>query len=554
MMGVNWQRLSVLRRCVFLTLVLVVGVTGTRLVFSAPNESVLTVGSKRFTESYILAEVIRQTAATTGERVLHRQGLGNTAIVLNALTTGGIDIYPEYTGTIAREILKLDTVPDLKTLNKKLAPMGLMASVPLGFNNTYALAVPRALAAHRNIRLLSHLKAHPSLRLGLSQEFIGRADGWRGLKQTYALPWDAPRGLDHGLAYEAVAQGEVDVIDIYSTDAKLDQYQMVVLVDDAKYFPRYDAVLLHKLDLPVRFPKAWAAISKLEDRINDDVMQSLNAAAELHKKPFDQVAAEFLAGERVATDINTDPAQAAAAKAAQAAAAALQAANSSTLPPADAANHTSQFWQKLLGADLARLTVEHLTLVFLSLAASMLIGIPLGVVAARHARFGAVILGVTGVLQTIPALAMLAVLIPLTGQIGFLPAFIALAIYALLPIVRNTHSGLVQIPRGMKQAAQSLGMTPPMVLQLIELPLARQTILAGIKTSAVISVGTATIAAFIGAGGFGERIVTGLALNDHATLLAGAIPVALLALAIEAAFSIGERVATPIALRSNNAS
>ncbi len=490
----------------------------------------LSVGSKRFTESYVLAELVRQTAATAGDgQALHRQGLGNTAIVLNALTNGSIDVYPEYTGTITREILKLDVVPPLAALNQKLAPIGLAVSVPLGFNNTYALAMRRAVADANGIKKLSDLKRHPTLRLGLSQEFIGRADGWPGLKKIYALPFATPRGLDHGLAYEAIAQGQVDVIDIYSTDAKIDKYQMLVLIDDAEYFPRYDAVLLHKADLPARHPKAWAAISKLEGRINDDAMRRMNAAAELDKQPFDQVAAEFLA---------------------QAAGSPIAGANKIAAPIVTVEDtKRTGFWQILTGADLGRLTVEHLALVFLSLAASMLVGIPLGVVAARYQRCGAVILGVTGVLQTIPSLAMLAILIPLTGRIGFLPAFIALAIYALLPIVRNTHTGLTQISRGMKQAAQSLGMTPSQSLRLIELPLARATIMAGIKTSAVIGVGTATIAAFIGAGGFGERIVTGLALNDHATMLAGAIPVALMALAIEVAFSVGERIVTPPALR-----
>ncbi|MCY7389125.1 MAG: ABC transporter permease subunit [Burkholderiales bacterium] len=492
------------------------------------------VGSKRFTESYILAEIVKQTAETAGEaEVTHRQGLGNTAIVLSALKAGSIDIYPEYTGTIAREILKLDVVPPMAELNAKLAAMGLAVSVPLGFNNTYALAMPSAVANARRIIRLSDLKAHPQLRLGLSQEFIGRVDGWPGLKKIYALPFATPRGLDHGLAYEAIAQGEVDVIDIYSTDAKIGKYKMTVLIDDAQYFPRYDAVLLHKADLQTRLPKTWAALSGLEGSIGDVAMRQMNAAAELEQQSFASVASEFLKGSPPRagqTIVMPGPDEKARASAA--------------VP--------SSFWTKLFGADFARLAMEHLALVFLSLAASVMVGVPLGILAARHRAAEAIILGLTGVFQTIPSLALLAILIPITGRIGIVPAFIALALYALLPIVRNTHAGLTQIPRGMKQAAASLGMTPPMILRLIELPLARTTILAGIKTSAVINVGTATIAAFIGAGGFGERIVTGLALNDNATLLAGAIPVAVLALLIEGAFSAAERSLIPLALRNHN--
>src|SRR4029077_17940983 len=206
-----------------------------------------------------------------------------------------IDVYPEYTGTIAKEILKLDAVPPLPELNAKLAPMGLAVGVPLGFNNTYAIAVRGDDARARSIARLSDLKAHPDLRLGLSQEFIGRADGWPGLKRAYDLPFATPRGLDHGLAYEAIAQKQVDAIDIYSTDAKLDKYGLTVLADDRNYFPRYDAVLLYRADLPQRLPKTWAALKQLEGRIDDATMRKMNAGAELEGKDSAAAAAEFLA-------------------------------------------------------------------------------------------------------------------------------------------------------------------------------------------------------------------------------------------------------------------
>ncbi len=481
------------------------------------------VGSKRFTESYILGEILTQTAQSAGETTAtHHQGLGNTAIVLNALTTGSIDVYPEYTGTIAKEILKLDAVPSIAELNAKLAPMGLAVGVALGFNNTYALAMRGVDARAASISRLSDLKAHPELRLGLSQEFIGRADGWPGLKRAYDLPFDTPRGLDHGLAYEALAGNQVDAIDIYSTDAKVEKYGLSVLEDDRKYFPRYDAVLLYRADLPQRLPKTWAAVARLEGTIDDASMRRMNAAAELEGKDFATIAAGFLARPPGAS-VN-------AATAAR-------------------ASGLDDFWRKLFGPDFVRLTLEQLGLVFLSLAASIVAGIPLGILAAKRPETEGVIIGATGVVQTIPSLALLAMLIPLTGRIGAVPAYIALALYALLPIVRNTHAALTQISRGMIQAAQSLGMRPATVLQKIELPLAAPTILAGIKTSAVINVGTATIAAFIGAGGYGERIVTGLALNDHAMLLAGAIPAAAMALLIELGFRVGERWLLPPGLR-----
>ena len=315
----------------------------------------LNVGSKRFTESYILGEIIKQAGESAGEvKAEHRQGLGNTSIVLNALTTGAIDVYPEYTGTIAKEILKLDQVPPLAELNAKLAPMGLAAGVPLGFNNTYALALRGDDARTRKLTTLSGLKAHPDLKLGLTQEFLGRADGWPGLKRAYELPFETPRGLDHGIAYEAIEGRQVDVIDIYSTDAKLDKLGLVVLADDRSYFPRYDAVLLYRADLPTRWPKTWDALKKLEGRIDDASMRRMNAAAELDKQAFAAVAQGFLAQRPGTTRA--------------------------------ASGAPAGFGSKLFGPDFVRLTVEHLSLVFLSLVASIVIGIPLGIAATRYPR------------------------------------------------------------------------------------------------------------------------------------------------------------------------
>ena len=186
---------------------------------------------------------------------------------------------------------------------------------------------------------------------------------------------------------------------------------------------------------------------------------------------------------------------------------------------------------------------------FVSLAASCIAGIPLGIWAARSTAAHRVIIPAVGVLQTVPSLALLAFLIALLNQIGTLPALVALFLYGLLPIVRNTATGLIEVPRGLPHAAEALGLRRGEILRLIELPLASRTILAGVKTSAVINVGTATIAAFIGAGGYGERIVAGLAVNDNALLLAGAVPAAVLAIITEAGFGLAERWLVPRGLR-----
>ena len=461
----------------------------------------LKVGSKRFTESYILAEIVAQTAGLDARAV---QGLGNTAIVYAALQSGEIDCYPEYTGTIAQQILHSSEPLTLEQIQTQLRPLGLGAGVPLGFSNGYALAMRADAAQKLGIDKLSQLAAHPELRLGLSNEFLGRADGWPGLMKRYGLK-QSPQGLDHGLAYEALAKGQIDALDIYTTDARIEQMGLRVLADDAAYFPRYDAVLLYRLDMPQRHPQAWAALQKLSGSIDEKAMIALNARAELQGVGFAQIAREHLAG-RVS------------------------------------ASADGQFLRKLFGPDFGRLTLQHLGLVLAAVLLGALVGLPLALLAAPHPWARGLLLGSSALLQTIPSLALLAILISLLGRIGMAPALLALALYALLPIVHNACAGLAGVPEGMRLAARALGLSPMQSLRLIELPLAWPVILAGLRTACTIAVGTATMAAFIGAGGYGERIVTGLALNDRELLMAGALPAAGLALLFEAAFALLARV------------
>ena len=463
----------------------------------------LRVGSKRFTESYILAEVLAQTARPHARSEV-LQGLGNTAIVYEALRAGSIDAYVEYTGTIQLEILKAGGPLTMDEMRAQLKPLGLGVGIPLGFNDGYALAMKADTAQRLGIAQLSDLARHPQLKLGLSNEFIGRADGWRGLAQRYGLP-QQPSGLDHGLAYDAASGGQVDVIDIYTTDAKIDHLGLRVLADDAGHFPRYDAVVLYRLDLPQRLPAAWAALQRLEGSIDEARMIAMNARAELQSVAFDTIARDHLAG-------NTAPSAAGGG-----------------------------FWARLWGPDLLRLSLQHLALVLAAVGAASLVGVPLATAVAGHDRARGLVLGITGVLQTVPSLALLALLISLLGRIGTVPALLALMLYALLPIMRNTCTGLAEVPAGLKQAAQALALSPGQQLRHVELPLALPMIVAGVRTATSIAVGTATIAAFIGAGGYGERIVTGLALNDKALLMAGAVPAAAMALLFEGLFELWER-------------
>jgi osmoprotectant transport system permease protein len=471
------------------------------------------VGSKRFTESYILGELGAQALQQAGVAAEHLPGLGNTAILAQALAAGAIDVYPEYTGTITRELLQRpagEPAPTLEQLNRWLAPRGWKAAVPLGFNNTYALALREERAQALGVDSLSALARLPAatragLRWGLSHEFLQRADGWPGLKQAYGFADSPGSGLDHGLAYKALAQGQVDVIDVYATDAQIERLKLRVLKDDRGFFPRYDAVLLMRAALDERPLQA-----ALAGRIDERAMAALNAEAELDGRPFADIARGFLQRGGAA----------------------------SSSPKAG----PQGFWQRLFAPDLGRLLAQHLAMVFASLALALVAGLPLGLLAFRSPRLGPWVMGATGMLQTVPSLALLAFLVALAGRIGFVPALGALSLYALLPIVRNTQAGLAAVPDGLRAAGVALGLRPGQVLRLVELPLALPTLMAGVKTAAVINVGTATVAAFVGAGGLGERIVAGLAVSDSALTLAGAVPSAVLALAVQGVFGGVERL------------
>jgi len=346
----------------------------------------LNVGSKRFAESRILGEIVTQTANKVGEvQAVHKSGLGNTGIVFAALQSGSIDVYPEYTGTITQELLKSKDKMSLADMNARLTPMGLAAGIPLGFNDTYALAMRGDQAQKLGIKTLSDLAKHPELKLGLSQEFLKRADGWPGVKAAYGLPFAAPQGLDHGLAYGALAAGQIDVTDIYSTDSKIAKYKLRVLDDDKHYFPAYDAVLLYRKDLPQRLPKTWAALSTLQGKISAPQMITLNAQVELNNLTPTAVAKAYLSGGK-----------------------------------AEAMHET--LWSDLSGPDFWPETRQHLFLVFASLALSILAGIPLGIWAARTKAAAQPVLSITGLIQTIPSLALLAFLIALLHQIR--PVFV----------------------------------------------------------------------------------------------------------------------------------
>jgi len=492
----------------------------------APETSpapVIRVGSKNFTEGYLLAEVFSRVLERAGLHVERRFGLGGTLVCYRALTTGEIDVYPEYTGTISRAILHMQTTPGLVRLNDTLrVSASLEMLTPLGFNNTYAIAMSGKTANRLDIRRIGDLAAHPTLRVGLSHEFLERPDGWPGLARTYALP-QTPRGIEHGLAYRAIADDRIEVTDVYSTDGDIDRYHLKLLDDNRNYFPVYDAVPLVHSDLNAR---ARAALNALGGRIDEARMRKMNAAVLLDGRSFADVATEFL------DEQNIFPAGSARADSG-----AIQSRTHSSAPGEESMVHR-----------LLRRTLRHIFLAFFALIAAVLLSVPLGVWAWRSRRAGRPVLYVAGALQTIPSIALLAFMIPLFG-IGVRPALIALFLYAVLPVLRNTVAALESVDPVVRSVSSAMGLTRGQQLRFVELPLAAPTILTGIRTAAVISIGTATLAAFIGAGGLGEPIVTGLALNDAGLILEGALPAAALAIATELLFEVLERLVIPGHLR-----
>ncbi len=474
-----------------------------------PDKTGVVIGSKKFTESVILGEIIAGLARSAGAAARHRRELGGTRVLWGALLNGDIDIYPEYTGTISGEILARRGIDSMEKMRTALAARGIAMTAPLGFNNTYAVGMRPELAERLGISRISDLARHPALRFGFGNEFMDRADGWPGLRQRYGLPQRDVRGLDHDLAYRGLQSGDIDALDVYTTDAEIAYYGLRLLDDDRGYFPVYNSVILYRTELATRAPEVVAAIRRLGGRIDEVRMGQMNAAVKLKRISEQNTAATFL--DQTFGIGSTEDAEG-------------------------------------IGARLLGTTAEHMTMVGISLSAAIILAIPLGIVAARRRRTGQIILAVAGIIQTVPTLALFVFMIPLLG-IGGPPAVVALFLYSLLPIIRNTHAGLTDIAPSGVESAEALGLPGAARLRLVELPLAARAILAGIKISAVINVGTATLGALIGAGGYGQPILTGIRLDDTGLILQGAVPAAVLALVVQGVFEVTERLVVPKGLR-----
>jgi osmoprotectant transport system permease protein len=486
------------------------------------------VGSKNFEESRLLAEVFAQLLEDRTDLTVERRlDLAGTQVCFEALRSGALDVYPEYTGTgllsILGEAPQGDAAATLRRVRREfLARWDLWWIAPLGFENSFELAVPEELARREQLVTITDLaRISTRLRGGFGHEFVGRADGLPGLGQLYGLRFRSVQPLQHALKYQAAGDRRIDALDVYTTDGRLVRYRLRVLRDDRGFFPPYEAAPLVRGAALAEHPEIGAVLGLLAGAFDEETMRGLNLRLQEGGEREEVVARDALRslGLLKRTDGPAEPA-----------------------PKRRAAGLGARLWSErraLLGR-----TGEHLALCAVALGLGIAVAVPLGLLLERRRRIAEGVIRALGVTQTIPSLALLAFFVPFLG-IGPVPALAALWIYSLFPIVRSTYSGVRDADPRAVEAATALGMTPGQVLRQVRLPLAAPVVMAGVRTAAVITVGTATLAAFIGAGGLGEPIVTGLQLADATMILSGALPAAALALAVDAGLGQVERWVRP---------
>jgi len=461
------------------------------------NAEPVVIGSKNFAESYILAEASAQLLESKGFEVDRRFGLNGTKIAYDALQNKAIDFYPEYTGTIAEVILEQPSLTELNDIRNALAERGLQLLDPLGFNNSYAIAASTESAERLSLRRISDLANAPPLRIAFPHEFLNRQDGWPGLQARYNFHLDVD-GIEHAIAYEAINAGQVDIIAVYTSDGQIVQSDLVLLDDDLEFFPEYLAAFLTHDAID---PEIVQILASLSGRIDDAYIRELNLNVLDPDRSYADIANGFLHDEGLILATNQGP---------------------------------------TLVDNLLKNTKRHLKLTAIALAFAIVTGVGIAATVYPHRRLADAFLYFTGLLQTVPSIALLALLIPLVG-VGQTPAIIALFLYSLLPIARSTVTAMLAIPQSYRQVAAAMAMTRAQEMRYVLMPLAMPHVIAGIRTAAVICIGTATLAAFIGAGGLGDPIVTGLALNDTRLILQGALPAAGLAILTEILFGFIER-------------
>lgn len=484
------------------------------LIFCFSLNAEIIIGSKSFTEQLILGEMAAILLKEKyNQEVTKKLSLGGTKVALDALRNGDIHLYPDYTGTGYSFILQkndLETDPDkiYREVQKEyLKRFDIIWSPPIGFNNTYALAVREDDKRFENIDSVSQLSGKTNqYRFGGPHEFMERNDGYRNFVDIYKLNFNTDKitALDSGLMYSAIRDKNVDMIMSYSTDGRILAYNLKILDDDRKFFPPYYAAWIAKSETIRKFPALKKMFSDFEELIDEETMVELNNQVDTFKLEPSTVARNFLIKRGL---IKGTPSE---------------------------KKRGSGFlnYVKAKKRYLIKITKDHLILSFSALFLALLISLPTGIILTRLPSISQPVFAFINTVQTVPSLALLGFLIPLMG-IGKAPAILALFLYSLLPLVRNTYTGIKAVDKNFIEASRGMGLTNAQILMRVELPLAMPIILAGIRTASVIVIGTATLAALVGAGGLGDPIFRGVATVNGNLILLGAIPSAILAIVVD---------------------
>lgn len=495
---------------------------------SKKNKDAIVIGSKVFTEGVLVAEMLATLLEEKySYKVKRKFNLGGTQFVFNALTAKQIDVYGEYTGTGYSMILNLSgetRAPQIyKTVKSQfLKKFQLVWSQPLGFNNTYAIAIRNNDPQFKNINKVSDLIGKTkNLSLAADHEFMERRDGYNYFSKAYGItfPTSKTSTMDPGLMYSALKNKQVDLIMAYSTDGRIKAYNLKILKDDKNFFPAYQAAYLTSPSVLKRFPKLKLAFKDLENNISEKEIIALNDRVDRLKQEDHVVIKNFLIQKKL---LKGD------------------------LSKIQHQDIFSYYYSKRYY--LLKIFIEHLMLTFASLLIAILLAIPIGIFMTRKKQLAKTIFPVINTLNTIPSLALLGFLIPILG-IGYIPAIFALFIYCLLPLIRNTYEGIRGVDLNYIEAATGIGLTKFQILKKVEWPMALPVIIAGIRTAAVIVVGTATLASLVGAGGLGEPIFRGIATVNSKLILLGAVPAAVLAVIIDRFLSLVEKIYVSKGLR-----
>lgn len=463
-------------------------------------KSPVTIGGKVFTEQSILVDLLAQLLEDHQIAVIKKKNLGGTLVAFEALKKNDLDIYVEYSGTSYHSIFKQkDILSQEETFNflkKEFSKNNIYSFPSLGFSNSYALVSK----INNPYNQISDLKIDSKkYSIAFEHELLTRPDGFPEFSKTYDLEFKKVSSMNVGLMYQAVHQGQVDFGIGYTTDGRNKAFEMKIIKDDLRFFPQYFAsILVHEKALKA-YPELKKILSGLNNKISAEEMTEMNYLVDVKKMSPLKVTRNFLQKKKLIKSSEN---------------------NLDIMSENYLIKNSALLFSKLK---------EHLYICIYALLFTFFFGFIFGIAAYWNQRIKQFVFILVNIFQTVPSLALFGFLIPFLG-IGFKPSLIALVMYALLPLVHNVYTGLSEVDKDIIQSFKAIGMNRWQILTKIQIPMALPTLSAGLRTSTVIIIGTATIAAFIGAGGLGELIFQGISSMDHRLILLGAIPAALLAL------------------------